>query len=403
MAAWHGLLFREELRHSPYRSFTLLSLAGAVFLYFPFAAWGVREVLALAGEEGFDPADVSVLPLAYAVFLVWVLGAGLKGRTLWWVIRSSPVPRAVLGLDRALGVFLVALIVAGPYVWGAVQGADFQPAALLSLIALPLWLSARLRGAGGLWYPFMLLLSAAMGWSMAFLVAKYLDQGLVFEDYNYEMARQLLRPVFARLHLPEFLLVALRAPAAVHVLVGLGALWGLASTLGERSDDTNVFGFVGTWLARWRDAPAALAMSSLLRHLDVGLSQAVMAGAFALAARTYGLAALPPGLVVWWAVAALWWPVWKERPALPAALAANAPDPRRVAVELVSGRHRALAATLVPFLLLPGAGAPLAVWVVLIWLLQYGSGWFAQLDPAWLPGLLVFALGSAVLWFGGLP
>lgn len=401
MAAWRALLFREELRHSPYRTFTLLALSGAIFVYFPAVSWGVREMLALAREEGFDPADVSVLPLTYAVFLAWVLGAGLKGRTLWWVLRSAPVPRAILGLDRALGVFFVALIAAGPYVWGAVRGAGFEPAALVSLVALPLWLSARIRGAGGLWYPFALLLFAAMGWSMAFLAAKYLDQGLVFDDYNQEMARELLRPVFSRLRLPEPLAAALSAPAAVHWIVGLLAFWRLASALGDRSGGAGAPRPIGVWLARWRDAPGALALSLLLRHLDVGLSQAVLAGAFVLAAQVYGILAVPVSLGVWWVLAVLWWPVWKEPPALPGWLGANA-DAGLAASGLMAGRLRALALTLLPFAFVPGVGGVgMAAWVAAVWSLQLGSDALVRLRPAWLTGALVLFLGSAVLWIGG--
>lgn len=398
------MLFREELRHSPYRGFTVGALLVLLFVYVPLMALGIEQILQLAGEEGFDPADVSVLPLAYAVFLAWMLGAGLKEHALWWVIRSAPVPRAVLGLDRALGVFLFALILAGPYVWGAVRGAGFQPAVLLSLIALPLWLSARVRWAGGLWYPFALALVAALGWNAAFLTAKYLDQGLVLDDYNHEMARELLRPVFARLHLPEFLDAALRAPAAVHLLVALAALWGLASALGSRAGAAGTPGFAARWIARLRDAPAALAVSSLLQHLDVGLMQVAAVLAFVLGAGVYGLGTVPAGLMAWWAVAALWWPVWKEPPELPGWLGANAraEDAGRAEAALLAGRLRALAVTLLPLVFVPGTGGVLmAAWVAIVWLLQYGAGALARFRPAWLAGVAVLLLGSAVLWFGG--
>ena len=402
LAAWHALLFREELRHSPYRTFTVLMLAATLFVYAPGVAWAVEEMLRLAGDEGFDPADASVLPLTYAVFLTWMLGASLKGRSLWWVIRTAPVPRALLGLDRALGVFALAVVMAGPYVWGAVRGVGWPPAALVSLIAVPLWLSARVRGAGWLGYPFALLVTAAVGWSLAFAAARYLGQGPILYDPDHEMARELLRPVLARLHLPDLAAAALRAPAALHFAAGLLAFWGLGLALGSREDRVEGGGRPAAWLARWRDAPAAFALAQLVYRLDVGLLQAVLALAFALGAEAYGLARVPGGMLAWWAMASLWWSVWKEPPEFPGWLGAGSEEDGRVVGVLLAGRLRALALTLLPLVFVPGlGGVGMAVWVGAVWWLQGVAGPLARLRPAGLAGALVFLLGNAVLWIGG--
>ncbi len=402
MVAWHALMFREELRHSPYRTFIVLMLAASVFVYVPGLAWAVEEILRLAEEEGFDPADASVLPLTYAVFLTWMLGASLKGRSLWWVIRTAPVPCALLGLDRALGVFALALVMAGPYVWGAVRGVGWPPAALVSLIAVPLWLSTRVRWAGGLGYPFALLVAAAVGWSLAFAVARYIEQGPILYDPNHEMAREVLRPILARLHLPDLAVAALHAPAALHFAAGGLALWGLGLVLGSRGGRTEGGRWPAAWLARWRDAPAAFALEQLVYHLDVGLFQAVLTLAFALGAEAYGLAQVPAGMLAWWALASLWWPVWKEPPEFPRWLGAGSEEGGRVVGVLFAGRLRALALTLLPLVFVPGVGGvEMAVWLGAVWWLQGLAGPLARLRPAGFAGVTVFLLGSAVLWMGG--
>ena len=400
MASWHLLVLREELRNSPYGLLTALALLGGVFVYVPLVSIGVQELLQLAQEEGFSAANVSVLPLGYAAFLTWMLGAALRDRRLWWVIATAPVPRAVLGLDRALGIFLVALVLAGPYVWGAIQGADFQPAALFSSIALLLWFSTGSRRLQNAWYPFALLLAVSLGWGLAFTAGKYLQQDLILDDPNHEMLREFLRPLMARLRLPSAGVQVLRAPAALHLAAGLLAMWGLAKALGNRSSKAGKIGVIQTYLARWRDAPAALAVLEGLNEFDTALLQGAMALAFALAARSYGFLAAPLGLVAWWALMALWWPVWSRYPTLPAVLGANTPNIPQARRVLLAGRFRALAITLVPLLFLPDTAAVTGVWLGIVWLLQFASGWFVRLNPAWLAGVLA-AFGSLVFWLGG--
>ncbi|WP_456444631.1 hypothetical protein [Oceanithermus sp.] len=397
---WHLILLREELERSPFRYMTLVFLLASVLVYAPFVAWGMRELLWLAREEGFRPADVSLLPLAYTTLLSWMLGAATADRKQWWVIATAPVPAAVLGLDRALGSFLITLVMAGPYAWGALQAAGFQAAALGWVVTLPLFLAIRIRWLRRGWYPLSLFVGALIGWAAALAVKSYLVQGVLPLNPDHLQAREFLRPILSHLQMPAVLETALRAPYAWHLAAWALLFWGLAAALGREHRREDAPALVQRLLARWEDAPAAYALLAGWERLDVGLMQATTAVAFALAAKAYGFLQASPALLVWWALAALWAPVWSRAPALPQGLAANTHDLRRAHGELLAGRLRALVYTLVPFLLPPGGwAAPLLM--VLLWFLQRWAGVLARSRPEWLPGVLVLAVGSLIFWLGG--
>ena len=401
MVWWHVMVLREEMRHYPAsRSTWLALLVAGAFVYVPLIAIGTKAMMGIALQEGLNPQDAAVWPLAYAFLLALMIGGAVTVSERWWVIRISPAPRWLLGMDRALGVYAFTLAAVGPYAWGALQGSALSPVATFSLVALALALGARVRLAGRLGYLVVVVLSGLMGWAYAFFVKKYLEGFVPVDDPNHELAREFLKPIFLHGHMPEPLLALLGLPALAHVALAFLALIWLARGLREGSGN-EVWRAPLRWLGRWRDAASAYAWARLLQVADSGIAQAVAAASFALALEAYGVARVPRSFSLWLVLTILWRPIWVERLELPEFLQAGTIHPAKNRRLLLEGRLMALAQS--SFVLFLVFGRPLIglLLTALVLLFRFFPGVLLAVPAGWPRGLVVAVLGGLLSWWGG--
>ena len=397
---WRYLAWRGRILENPWGlaavGVLVLFLAGnAVFLGIGFQLF--YQALA---DHGLSPKAYAGLPVAIGG-LYALVAASLRTRPALarlWLVETAPLPRWLVGLDRALSALTTQALVAGPVLWAALHYAGYPAWA-----GLPLLLLAGIAGA--LIRPFALpsyLVAAgagfALGWMQAYVLKLILNDDLLFQPY--------FDPDLAEAHL-----WALVAPLVGHPLnpamqeaLSLGAVLALPLSLLLLFPLVFLFatpvpdrGLSPLAAAAWRAAswipraPLAYALQYLFHQLDQALGQVAGFLGLALGLRHQLAVAAPFYPSVWTALVLFWSPVLSSRGPLPGVLGGG----NRETVALRGGIEALALSTL----LLGGwvfpVPAALGLWLVL------GLAWKLSPKLARFPALasgLLWLLGGGTLW-----
>lgn len=417
-ATWRALSFRAMFSTNPWTAFTLFVLVSLVIGQVAVFVWFYGVYAHFVAQE-FSTGSVRAysLPLiAWSALFTYVFGAidfnPSVGR--FWVIESSPIPRAWRALDRVVSSYtfsilgLVLLIAAAVYsgypVW---SGA--------SLFAWLLFLSIHTRKR-----PLFSILLASVfgffaGWLFAFMLSELLHGDMASMNGGIEGIWSLFGPLIKALPMPCFLDAFLGLPNLAHVV--LAAAGFLAAVQFYPLDEVRG-GFPGQLVYRKVgcrfNVELAHAALSWLGNYQSGLGAAAAVAAYRLATRWFDVPHLALNQLLWLLAVAAVSPLFRLSlgPLAPIGVSdqgddlggsvgvvirSNTTEIRAAQVFFLRGKLEWLGLWLVPLLLytpLWTAAIALGVWLGLVW-------WAAPALVRW-PLTLVFLLvvvgGMGVLW-----
>jgi len=400
MIRWRYLAWRGRILENPWGLAALgmlaLFLAGNA-VFFGYGFWLFYQALA---DHGLTPRAHAGLPVAIGG-LYALLAASIRTRPAlarFWVVESAPLPRWLVGLDRALSALVTQALVAGPVLWAALHYAGYPGWA-----GLPVLLAAGLIGA--LIRPFALpnyliavAASFALGWVQAYALKLVLTGGLLFQPYfDPDLAKAQLWALVAPLAghpLEPAVQQALSLSAATALLLGFLLLLPLVLLFGTPIPDQGLSALAAPFwraAARIPRAKLAYALQYLFHQLDQALGQVAGFWGLALGIRHQLAVTAPFYPSVWTALVLFWSPVLASRGPLPGVLGGRDRGP----IALQGGIEALGLSTLVL------GGWVFPVPAVLGLLLVLGLAWLLAPKLARLPllaGGLLWFLGGGVLW-----